>query len=74
MNINEIYNLGSLFFEIFSEGYSIKYKKYLYEIFDFKSYKLFEIELYINEKINSKKKIFYYWINGRNKKLEYWKN
>jgi predicted nucleotidyltransferase len=61
--LEEIYNLGFLFYEILIDGYSVKYDKKLSEIFEFKTAK--EIEINILTKDKSKRKILYYYLEGR---------
>ncbi|MGC9133594.1 MAG: nucleotidyltransferase domain-containing protein [Nanopusillaceae archaeon] len=61
--LEEIYNLGFLFYELLIDGYSVKYDKKLSEIFEFKTAK--EIEINILTKDKSKRKILFYYLEGR---------
>jgi predicted nucleotidyltransferase len=61
--LEEIYNLGFLFYEVLIDGYSVKYDKKLSEIFEFKTAK--EIEINILTKDKSKRKILFYYLEGR---------
>ncbi|BBL45473.1 nucleotidyltransferase [Nanobdella aerobiophila] len=62
VKLDNLYSLGPIFFEILSDGYSVKLNKRLYNIFEYKSKKELTIEIKAN---NSKRKIFYYYLNGR---------
>ncbi|MGB9674826.1 MAG: nucleotidyltransferase domain-containing protein [Nanopusillaceae archaeon] len=63
VKFEELYKLGSLFYEILMSGYSVKYNKRLSEIFEFEAFK--EIKIDILTKDKSKRKILYYYLKGR---------